>query len=221
MLVRVQRRRGAYRLVPFPAGSQGDRHRGLLRRLLAIARELGWEPGSRSRKGSSGRSRSTVSTGALLGRGRERPVPRPDAAVAGDPRRARRGDRRRARRRAVRLRRAGRRVRGGVRRRTAARRRRRRRVGNRRDHDRACSAVGVGAGDEVITAANTCVPPSPGSRRPARRRCSPTSTRDLHARPGGAGRRCVTERTRAIVPVHLYGQCADMDAVARLARATG
>ena len=41
----------------------------------------------------------------------------------------------------------------------------------------ALQAVGVGPGDEVVTAANTCVPTVAGSRRRARRRCSPTSTR--------------------------------------------
>ena len=77
--------------------------------------------------------------------------------------------------------------------------RRGRRVRHRRDHDRA-RAVGVGPGDEVITAANTCVPTSPGSRRagatPVLADVDPVT---LHARPG-ARRGGRHPRTRAIVP---------------------
>src|SRR5439155_21808068 len=37
----------------------------------------------------------------------------------------------------------------------------------------------------------------------------------------GSAEAAVTERTRAIVPVHLYGQCADLGPLAELARARG
>ena len=78
-------------------------------------------------------------------------------------------------------------------------------------------AMGIGPGDEIITAANTFIA---------------TTEAVTHA---GAGFRLVeidagsfnidpslieaaiTERTKAIVPVHLYGQPADMDAVNEIA----
>jgi dTDP-4-amino-4,6-dideoxygalactose transaminase len=74
----------------------------------------------------------------------------------------------------------------------------------------ALRALGVGPGDEVITAANTCVATVTGIAAagatavladvdPATWTLEPASVKTA-----------VTERTRAIVPVHLYGQCADI-----------
>ena len=82
-------------------------------------------------------------------------------------------------------------------------------------------ALGVGAGDEVITAANTCVPTIAGIEAAG---ASPVlvdareddATLDPERLPGA-----LTERTRAIVPVHLYGRCADMVAVNAFARKHG
>jgi len=81
--------------------------------------------------------------------------------------------------------------------------------------------LGIGAGDEVITAANTFVATTFAithtGARPVLVDVDPdTSTLD----PDAVGA-AVTPRTRAIVPVHLYGHCADMDAIAALARAHG
>ena len=85
----------------------------------------------------------------------------------------------------------------------------------------ALRAVGVGPGDEVITAANTCVPTVAAivaaGATPVLADVDPvTWTLD----PESASRACGT-RTRAIVPVHLYGQCADLPALVRLARDRG
>jgi dTDP-4-amino-4,6-dideoxygalactose transaminase len=85
----------------------------------------------------------------------------------------------------------------------------------------ALQAVGVGAGDEVITAANTCAPTvaaiiSAGAT-PVLADVEP-STALLDP---AAVERAVGERTAAIVPVHLYGQCADMDAIGAVARKAG
>jgi dTDP-3-amino-3,4,6-trideoxy-alpha-D-glucose transaminase len=77
----------------------------------------------------------------------------------------------------------------------------------------ALRAVGVGRGDEVITQANTCVPTV------AAIACSGatpvlcdvdlgTATMDVESLDTA-----ISPRTRAVVPVHLYGQCADMEGI--------
>jgi dTDP-4-amino-4,6-dideoxygalactose transaminase len=78
-------------------------------------------------------------------------------------------------------------------------------------------AAGVARGDEVITAPNTCVPTIVGIERagatPVLADVDPlTYTLD----PEQVERR-LTPRTRALVPVHLYGQTADMGPLAALA----
>ena len=77
----------------------------------------------------------------------------------------------------------------------------------------ALRALGVGAGDEVITQANTCVPTVSAIVRTG---ATPVLC-DVEPGAGtmdpGSAARAVTSRTRAIVPVHLYGQCADVDAI--------
>ena len=75
----------------------------------------------------------------------------------------------------------------------------------------ALRAVGVEPGDEVIVPANTCVPTVAGVEAagaiPVLADVDPhTWTLD----PAAAAA-AVTERTRAVVPVHLYGLCADVE----------
>jgi dTDP-4-amino-4,6-dideoxygalactose transaminase len=82
-------------------------------------------------------------------------------------------------------------------------------------------AYGVGTGDEVITVANTCVPTvaaiSSAGACPILVDIDPvTYTMD----PEKIDSR-VTESTRAILPVHLYGQCADMAPIVDIARRHG
>lgn len=81
----------------------------------------------------------------------------------------------------------------------------------------ALRAFGIGHGDEVITAANTCVPTvaaiTCAGATPVLADVDP-ATRTLDP---GAAAEAVTERTRAIIPVHLYGQCADMPSLMSLA----
>jgi dTDP-4-amino-4,6-dideoxygalactose transaminase len=85
----------------------------------------------------------------------------------------------------------------------------------------ALGAVGVRPGDEVITQANTCVPTVAGIERAG---AMPVLV-DVEPVAGMLDpsdlERALTPRTRAVVPVHLYGQCADMDAVAAFAHAHG
>ncbi len=85
----------------------------------------------------------------------------------------------------------------------------------------ALRAVGVGAGDEVITVANTCVPTIAGieaaGATPVLVDADPAAmTIDPERVAAAVGR-----RTRAIVPVHLYGRCADMEAILGIAAEHG
>ena len=74
----------------------------------------------------------------------------------------------------------------------------------------ALGAVGIRPGDEVITVANTCVPTISGIEQTgavpvlvdADRLSLTLDTTTLEG--------ALSARTRAILPVHLYGQCADM-----------
>lgn len=85
----------------------------------------------------------------------------------------------------------------------------------------ALRAVGVGPGDEVVVPANSFVATSEAVTMaggavvfadvdPARKTLDPAS---LEAR--------ITPRTKAVIPVHLYGQPADMDPIVDLARGHG
>jgi dTDP-4-amino-4,6-dideoxygalactose transaminase len=82
----------------------------------------------------------------------------------------------------------------------------------------ALRACGIGPGDEVITAANTFIATalaiSYTDAIPVLVDVDPwTYTMDVSWLE-----RAVTPRTRAIIPVHLYGQPADMDAILEIAR---
>src|SRR4051812_11559403 len=82
-------------------------------------------------------------------------------------------------------------------------------------------AAGIGAGDEVVTQANTCVPTVAAI---ARAGATPVLC-DVEPEAGtidtGSPQRALSPRTRAVIPVHLYGQMGDIDAVAEVARAGG
>jgi dTDP-4-amino-4,6-dideoxygalactose transaminase len=79
-------------------------------------------------------------------------------------------------------------------------------------------ACGVQAGDEVITAANTCVPTLSaisfaGAKPVLVDICESTFTLD----PAQIEQQ-ITAKTKAIVPVHLYGQCAEMQPILAIAQ---
>jgi dTDP-4-amino-4,6-dideoxygalactose transaminase len=83
------------------------------------------------------------------------------------------------------------------------------------------AACGVGAGDEVVTVSHTAVPTvfaaQSGGALPVLVDVDPrTFTIDPSAAAAAIG-----PATRALVPVHLYGQCADMDPLERLAEEHG
>ena len=82
-------------------------------------------------------------------------------------------------------------------------------------------ALHIGAGDEVVTQANTCVPTVAAIERagaiPVLCDVEPEAgTMDMSSLAETLG-----EKTRAVVPVHLYGQCADTDAIAALCAERG
>jgi len=85
----------------------------------------------------------------------------------------------------------------------------------------ALSAAGVGPGDEVITVPFTFVATVAAihytGARPVFIDVDPQSyTMDV-----GQLRSAITDRTKAIIPVHLYGQAADMDPIMEIARGHG
>ena len=82
-------------------------------------------------------------------------------------------------------------------------------------------AAGVRPGDEVITAANTCVPTASGITS-AGATVVPADVDPLTFTIQPAVlERAITPATRAIVPVHLYGQAADMDPIIEVSRRKG
>jgi dTDP-4-amino-4,6-dideoxygalactose transaminase len=82
-------------------------------------------------------------------------------------------------------------------------------------------AIGVGAGDDVVTssmsAAFTALAIERAGARPVFADVDPVT---LNVTPESL-ERALTARTKALVPVHLYGQPADMDGVMELARRKG
>ena len=82
-------------------------------------------------------------------------------------------------------------------------------------------ALGIGAGDEVITVANTFIATAEaisysGAKPVLVDCCLENYLIDPHAVAAA-----ITPRTRAIIPVHLYGQPANIDALAALAARHG
>jgi dTDP-4-amino-4,6-dideoxygalactose transaminase len=77
----------------------------------------------------------------------------------------------------------------------------------------ALRALGVGLGDEVITQANTCVPTVAAIVRAGATPVLCDADLETATMDPESLRAMISPRTRAVVPVHLYGQCADMDAI--------
>ena len=82
-------------------------------------------------------------------------------------------------------------------------------------------ALGVGEGDEVITVANTCVPTAVGiAASGATVRLADCDPETLMISPESV-EAAVTSRTKVIVPVHLYGNGADIVGLQRIAKRYG
>ena len=85
----------------------------------------------------------------------------------------------------------------------------------------AMQSLGLGRGDEVITAANTFIATAEGIGKtgatPVFVDCDPVTYNLDPALLEAA----ITDKTKAIVPVHLYGQPADMDPILEIASRHG
>jgi dTDP-4-amino-4,6-dideoxygalactose transaminase len=81
----------------------------------------------------------------------------------------------------------------------------------------ALQGVGVGEGDEVITVANTCVPTIVGIENAGAVAVLADADHDSRTINPGHVEQLITPRTRAILPVHLYGQACDLDALLAIA----
>ncbi|HXZ95168.1 MAG TPA: DegT/DnrJ/EryC1/StrS family aminotransferase [Dehalococcoidia bacterium] len=82
----------------------------------------------------------------------------------------------------------------------------------------ALSALDVKQGDEVITAPNTFVATAAAISHVGARPVFVDANPDTYNMDLPQLEKTITERTRAIIPVHLYGHPADMDAVLQIAR---
>ena len=85
----------------------------------------------------------------------------------------------------------------------------------------ALKAWGVGEGDEVITVSNTAVPTVAAIAAAGARARFVDVEYESGLMDTARLSEAVNERTRVILPVHLYGQCVDMDTVCSLAEEHG
>ena len=85
----------------------------------------------------------------------------------------------------------------------------------------ALKACGVKPGDEVITTAMSFSATAEAITSVGAVPVFADCTRDTYALDPADAEKRITEKTRAIIPVHLYGQCADMDAINAVAKAHG
>ncbi len=85
----------------------------------------------------------------------------------------------------------------------------------------AMKALGVGRGHEVITVANTAVPTIAAVRAAGARPVFVDVEEDTQLMDARLVDTAVTRKTRCILPVHLFGQMADMDVIGRTAAQRG
>jgi dTDP-4-amino-4,6-dideoxygalactose transaminase len=85
----------------------------------------------------------------------------------------------------------------------------------------ALRAMGVGPGDEVITVANTFIATAATIAQTGARPVFVDVCADTMLMDPGKIEAAITPRTKAIVPVHLYGQLCDMDRIVAIARSHG
>jgi len=84
----------------------------------------------------------------------------------------------------------------------------------------ALKAVGIGPGDEVITAANTYIATALAISQVGATPVLVDRDDYYNLDPAGLGA-ALTPKTKAVMPVHLYGQSADMEPILEFARQNG
>lgn len=77
--------------------------------------------------------------------------------------------------------------------------------------------LGIGAGDEVITPANSFIATSEAVTMAGARSVFVDCDKDTYNIDVRSIKKAITPRTKAIIPVHLYGQPADMDLIKKIA----
>lgn len=85
----------------------------------------------------------------------------------------------------------------------------------------ALRALGIGPGDEVVTVANTAIPTVNAIRQTGAHPVFADILADTWLMDPEDLARRITSRTRAIIPVHLYGNPCDMPAILAVAQAAG
>ncbi|MBN1866415.1 DegT/DnrJ/EryC1/StrS family aminotransferase [Candidatus Sumerlaeota bacterium] len=81
--------------------------------------------------------------------------------------------------------------------------------------------LGIGPGDEVITAVNTFIATAEAIGLSGAKPVFVDVDETTYNMDCAAFEAAITERTRAVIPVHLYGQMADMDPIVEIARRHG
>jgi dTDP-4-amino-4,6-dideoxygalactose transaminase len=82
-------------------------------------------------------------------------------------------------------------------------------------------ALGVGAGDEVVTVPNTFIATAEAITFCGAKPVFVDVDEATYTMSADALRRAITRRTKAVIPVHLFGQTADMDPIMEVARDRG
>ncbi len=85
----------------------------------------------------------------------------------------------------------------------------------------AYEALGIGPGSEIITVAHTFIATAEAAVRAGAKPVFVDVRDDTLLMDVSKVEAAITDRTAAIVPVHLYGQCADMDPILDIARRRG
>lgn len=85
----------------------------------------------------------------------------------------------------------------------------------------ALQALGVGPGDEVITVSNTAAPTVVAIDGTGATPVFVDVNEDDFLMDVGQVEAAITERTKVLLPVHLYGQCVDLDPLKALAERYG